>query len=361
MFGVKRWPKEEYGKFFKGDSYIVLNTFKATEDAEKLSFDLHFWIGAESTQDEYGVAAYKTVELDDLLGGDPVQHRQTMGHETELFLSYFPNGLIIKSGGIESGFRHVETAEYKPCLLQVQRRDGHVRAFEVDMGVASLDATDCFILDSGTKLYVYHGEGSDGFEKLKSTSLAESMESERDGSAERADVDEEFWKLMGGAEGDVTSGESTCYKAPEASTPKLYSMNDESHEWDLVKEGAMTPEDIKDDDVMMLDCGECIFVCVGSDAPDSEKKDCMIKSQNFLIKDDTKPNFTPMHRVKAGQNPNNEAWTKAFDAAAASEPEQAAVEPTTEEATPPEPHQGGVQQQPLSIHFLFMFNRILYK
>ena len=105
----------------KGDSYILLHTYK--EDAsEKMLFDLHFWIGAESSQDEYGtccqallehpllalsrgrelshasryvyagVAAYKSVQLDDLLAGRPVQHRQTMGHETELFLSYFPDG-----------------------------------------------------------------------------------------------------------------------------------------------------------------------------------------------------------------------------------------------------------------------------
>jgi len=103
-----------------------------------------------------------------------------------------------------------------------------------------LTATDCFILDSGNKLYVYHGEGSDGFEKMKATSLAEQMESERGGSAERVDVDDAFWTLLGGTEGDVTTGDSSAHKAPGFTTPKLYSMHDETHEWSLVKEGVIT-------------------------------------------------------------------------------------------------------------------------
>ena len=34
---------------------------------QELLFDVHFWIGQYSSQDEYGTAAYKTVELDTLV------------------------------------------------------------------------------------------------------------------------------------------------------------------------------------------------------------------------------------------------------------------------------------------------------
>ena len=35
--------------------------------SQGLLYDVHFWIGQFSSQDEYGTAAYKTVELDTLV------------------------------------------------------------------------------------------------------------------------------------------------------------------------------------------------------------------------------------------------------------------------------------------------------
>lgn len=48
QFEIKPWPKEEHGKFYKGDSYIVLHTHKE-DGSTKLLYDLYFWLGQVRT------------------------------------------------------------------------------------------------------------------------------------------------------------------------------------------------------------------------------------------------------------------------------------------------------------------------
>ena len=149
QFRVVPWPKSKYGRFHIGDSYIVLNTYvKDPANPNKLSYDAHFWIGSESTQDEYGTAAYKTVELDDYLKGDAVQHREVENHESAKFLEYFKGGAIqYLKGGVATGFKKVE-AEVRPTrLLRVKGRAGNIAVTEVACKRDAMNSGDVFILD----------------------------------------------------------------------------------------------------------------------------------------------------------------------------------------------------------------------
>ncbi|XP_023719008.1 gelsolin-like [Cryptotermes secundus] len=95
-------PSAKHGQFYVGDSYLVLNTKN-----NKRSWDIHTWHGNETSNDESATAAIKMVELDNLLGGGPVQHREDQGEESRLFVSYFPSGIKYLPGGAPSGLRRV--------------------------------------------------------------------------------------------------------------------------------------------------------------------------------------------------------------------------------------------------------------
>jgi len=316
-FNVKSVAKDTYGTFYSGDSYICLNTYKK-KDSPKILFDVHFWLGKFTTQDEAGTAAYKTVELDDLLGGEPVQHREVQGFESDLFLSYFKNQIKILEGGVESGFRHVEPEKYTPRLLHLKGKK-KVRVTEVHKAYTSLNSGDVFVLDCGLNIYQWNGSKSGPAEKMKGAQLCRAIDDERKGLAtvhvfEESGKDvETFWTALGGKGAVKTAEEGGDDNEHEkASTKVLFRLSDASGSLtftEVGKGGAVKKNLLDSNDVFILDTGAEVFAWIGKKASVAEKQKAMHFAQDYLKKYN-KPLQTPIARILEGGE--NEVFEQSF-------------------------------------------------
>ncbi|XP_053171140.1 advillin isoform X1 [Scomber japonicus] len=176
-------PEKSYGNFYEGDCYILLSTLKVQSS---VCYDIHYWIGSQSSQDEQGAAAVYTVQLDEFLGSTPVQHREVQGHESDAFRGYFKQGVIYKKGGVASGMRHVETNTYDVRRLLHVKGKKRVIAKEVEMSWKSFNLGDVFLLDIGKTIIQWNGPKSNKQERLKGMLLAKDIRDRERGG--RADI-----------------------------------------------------------------------------------------------------------------------------------------------------------------------------
>ncbi|KAL4219351.1 hypothetical protein ACF0H5_021931 [Mactra antiquata] len=285
-FKVTHWPREDYGKFFDGDSYIILNTY-TEEDSDSFLYDVHFWIGKYSTQDEYGTAAYKTVELDTYLDDKPIQHREVQDHESKLFKSYFKSITILR-GGAESGFKKVEPANYKPRLLHFHGDRKHVEVKEIPRCRDLLDSSDVYILDLGLKIYQWNGKSSNKDERFRAAGYVHSIKQER-GKCKSETIDEGMFScgmfyVKLDEHIDVDDEETIEYN--DRSTNKLFRLSDETGDmtFNLEKEGQVSKGDLDSKDVFILDTSSDVFVWIGNDTTVNERKNAMAYAHNYLMK-----------------------------------------------------------------------------
>jgi gelsolin len=282
-FEVKDWPKEDYGEFYNGDSYIILNTFK-DGDSENLAHDVHFWIGKYSSQDEYGTAAYKTVELDTYLDDVPVQHRECQSYESELFKSYFPQGITTMEGGCSTGFRHVPPEQYEGRLFHFGRdKTGHINVKEIPRVASLISDDDVYILDLGLVIYQYNGETSSPMERAKAMQHVGNIKSQRGDAVSKVlegattSRAHEFWEKL-----DQELDDTPEDDVDGTDEKKLLRVNTETNVTDVVKTGSYSKDDLKSDDVFLVETGNEVFVWVGLNASSSEKKNGLPYAHNYL-------------------------------------------------------------------------------
>ncbi|KAI1090586.1 putative actin-binding protein Fragmin [Rostrohypoxylon terebratum] len=323
-FEVVPWPKDQYGDFHEGDSYIVLHSYKVgSKDGEqKLAHDIFFWLGSKTTQDEAGTAAYKTVELDEFLHGVATQHRELQKEPSDDFIALFSR-IRILSGGVRSGFTHVETEEKPKDTLMLLRifkhpsakRADSVMVYEVEPTWQSLDENDVFVLERRDKIWVWQGKKCSPMEKAKAAQVVHDMTIAKHIDVEVLSQEEARSRtivaMLGGEdiEGSLNAPRPINPSKSQDSgrrPRRLFRLSDASGQlrFDIVKEGSgINQTDLDGNDVFLLDTGDIVWVWQGSRASKAEKA-MWIKVAELYIRrlgeDDEKAYLSPISKVVEG-------------------------------------------------------------
>uniref|UniRef100_A0A669E5A5 Advillin n=1 Tax=Oreochromis niloticus TaxID=8128 RepID=A0A669E5A5_ORENI len=288
-------PEKSYGSFFEGDCYVLLFTQKV---GNSLSYNIHYWIGSQSTQDEQGSAAIYTVQLDEFLGSSPVQYREVQDHESDTFKGYFKQGIIYKKGGVASGMRHTETNTYDVKRLLHVKGNKRVIAKEVEMSWKSFNLSDVFLLDLGKTIIQWNGPKSNRQERLKGMLLAQDIrDRERGGRAEIRVVEgdaesssPQAMELMTETLGERTVAlkdgpPDEAVDQEQKGQLTLYQVSDADGQM-RVTEVATRPlvqDLLTHDDCYILDQGGVkIFVWKGKKANKEERQAAMTRALDFI-------------------------------------------------------------------------------
>jgi hypothetical protein len=169
---------------------------------------IFFWLGNDSTPDEKGAAALLSVQLDDSLGGKPVQVRVVQGKEPSHFRQLFQGKMIIYSGGNDSGFSKSGGHSGLPdtALFHIRGTNTlNTHAVQVPTFAESLNSQDCFVLVTNTNCWIWQGKGSNEDENTVSVNVGSILAGKYKNKGGRNMVQlkegnepEEFWACLGG-------------------------------------------------------------------------------------------------------------------------------------------------------------------
>jgi len=307
----------------------------------KLLYNIHFWLGKDTTLDEAGVAAYKTVELDDLLGQLPVQFREVQGYESDEFLGLWHPSIKIMSGGIETGFNVVKPEEYKPRLLHVKGTKKHVRVTEVPHNCDSMNHGDVFILDTGLIIYQWNGVEAGVAEKRRGNEVARAIQEERNGRPRLVIMDgeeeaPEFWEILGGRKDIKSAAQGGADEKVHEFHKKLIKVSDPTGNPDFqeLAVGNFTKANLKSDSIFIADTETISFVWIGSRVSKEERNQAFQVVNKYLTKAG-RPLTTQVVRVV---DPTTNAPFEALFTAQVKKPSIARVSSGSVGSPPGSPH-----------------------
>ncbi|CAG2216132.1 GSN [Mytilus edulis] len=253
-FKVTNWAKDEYGSFYNGDSYIILNTYK-NKDSDKLLYDVHFGLG--------NTVLRMNMEL------QPIKP--------------------LMEGGAETGFRSAQKQAEIKRLLHFRGDKKGVVVKEILRKRSKLDSNDVYILDLGLQIYQWNGENCNKDEKFKAMQYLQDLKSKRSGKASVETLDEvdtpdthKFYSYLD--QDDEEDDDDETYEAQKF-RKTLHKLSNESGElqFSLVSDGTVTRNDFKSQDVFIFDTQGEVFVWIGRRTSEDERKNGMAYAHKYLM------------------------------------------------------------------------------
>ncbi|KTF87134.1 hypothetical protein cypCar_00041142, partial [Cyprinus carpio] len=221
--------------------------------ANKPQYILYMWQGRHATQDEVTASAYQAVNLDNKYNGAPVQVRVVMGKEPRHFLAIFKGRLIIFEG----------------CSGD-----------EREMGKAVAD-----LLSEQDKQIVMEGQEPAA-----------------------------FWVALGGKA--PYASDKRLEKEVALHEPRLFECSNQTGRFLMTEVADFTQDDLDEDDVMLLDTWEEIFLWIGNSANQYETQESYSSAVDYLKTHPAgRDPGTPITTVKQGYEPPTfTGWFNAWDA-----------------------------------------------
>lgn len=307
-------PSESHGVFHSGDTYLLV--FNSPEGNH-----IFVWNGNGTTVDERAAGAIYSSQLHMHMGEKPTQNRETQGHESAEFMSFFPRGVTYLDGGVSSGFQQAQKEPVSPAhhLYHVRGRK-HIRAAETDLTWQSFNTGDCFILDTGKVIYVWSGSQSNMLERNRARDLANQIrDSERRGAAkveiiQEGDEPEEMIQILGKRPDSLKEGNAEDDKEADKIHTRgavLFQVSNASGKMQVsrVADGAiLCKEQLVTDDCFILDTAGRLYVWKGKKANKEEREQSLEIANEFL----TLMKYSPKTQVQVVSEGNESPLFKQF-------------------------------------------------
>lgn len=169
-----------HGKFFDADCYIVLSTH--IDENLSLNWKIFYWIGSDCSLDKKACSAIHAVGLRNHLNAHCRTVREEQGEESDEFLALFPDGIdYVRGARTSSGFYTVEETEYPHRMFrlhEVAEKTRQLHLETVAVSSNSLDSRFVFLVDIGTKIFIWNGMKSKNTTRQKARLVGEKLNKE---------------------------------------------------------------------------------------------------------------------------------------------------------------------------------------